>query len=746
MGNMSEAENNLSIWDACPWLPEWSGQLGEDDSVMQAIDWGELGSIPLSSLTDLQLNSIVKALVPGLLPELRFQEFFPFVPLIFQVIDLELSTRSTNSLLRAGYSSFGDLAPIQVPKIEAIKNLGSQSLQEIFGALLKVNARCAQVARSAGAGSLLAPLVASLDGLERQLLSPEELRKQSPVISALEEIASWRKVSGGTKSFELLALDFDGEDCRQYSTLVSAVEVIESFIADIEAALPPLFSKFSNFDSAAKDLVAKRICSAEKLTLQQLGDLHSLSRERIRQIEGWARGLYRQIYEEDPRVQHLVSELQRNFKVLEYVSYFQEQFPNQSTYENLEGVSDIEIVIGFEHGFFIFDGYVSRLDRNNLTHKILEIARSDELRGLLTEKEFREALGNELGNPGAALEYIMLSGQIDLRGGYVIPPKVGLVDLAAMALAANGQPMAFERLAEIVLGDKAKRSLRNAMFSDSRFVRTSLTEWALSRWNLDAYTNIKDEISRVLDQVGRIQLEELHLLLTSKFGVSASSVSAYAAAWPFQTIGGIVSKADTAKVSFGQPLAAQRDLFNVNGSLLIRLRFGTEQVRGSSTPVSKAAAAFLGVDHGQTKEFDFSKLGTQIIFGYTGLRPTLGSIRDLALASGAKPGDQIFLLLGNESDIHPRPKDHSLTFSDLETFLGKPLKTLPETEIRKALVALLSLSPTETFPGIFSVLRTRNEMQLEAELRNLLGDNEAFGLEISLNSESQFKVSQIEDF
>jgi hypothetical protein len=305
--------------------------------------------------------------------------------------------------------------------------------------------------------------------------------------------------------------------------------------------------------------------------------------------------------------------------------------------------------------------------------------------------------------------------------------------------------MPFEELTEIVINGRSERSFRNALFTDPRFKRTSLTDWALAEWDVDEYTNIKDEILEVLEEVESIAMGDLVEMLTSKYGVSASSVAAYASAWPFQNINGLVSKSDSSQVSYARPMPNQKELLNIHGDLLIRIRFGSEQERGSGSNVSKAVAAFLGLNHGDVKEFDFPSRNLSLKLSYVGLQPSLGSVRDLALSVGAELGDNLFISLGKKNEIYRRDGSSSLSLSDLEEFLGMKIGDLPKQEIRKIFAQVLSLDPAETFPAIFSALRNRGEFELESDIRGLVGDNQAFDLEVNLKNDSKFKIAQIDD-
>lgn len=525
----------------------------------------------------------------------------------------------------------------------------------------------------------------------------------------------------------------------------NALQTLRDALREIEKSLPRLFDIFSNLDVAAQDVISRRICAEKKMNLQELGDIHGVSRERIRQLEVNAKQIYEKTVENDSRLTYLIDYLKTKVKPLESKSAVLSNFPNVSIYPNLGDLSDLDIVLGFEPSFHVFDDLFSTIGKNELEKSIIRISKSNAKDGLLSEAPFIELLENELGHGKVAFEFGSKNQLFELRSGFIIPARTGLTELAALALASNGEPMSFEELAEIVISDRSERSFRNALFADPRFIRTSLTDWALAEWDVEEYTNIKDEILEVLDEVETISMTELVEMLTSKYGVSASSVAAYASTWPFQNINGFVSKSDSSQVSYGRPMPNQKELLNIHGDLLIRLRYGPEQERGSGSNVSKAVAAFLGLNHGDVKEFYFPTRNLSLKVSYAGLQPSLGSVRDLALVVGAELGDNLFISLGKRCEIYKREGSAALALGDLEEFLDIEIGGLPTQDIQKIFAGILSLDAAETFPAIFSALRNRGEFELESDLRGLVGDNQAFDLKVNLKNDSRFKISQIED-
>lgn len=751
---MKVNEHAWSLSEAFPWLhnyiyvnflietydPEASFSEGQTRDT----SWDEFISEPVIDLKDSKLEELIVTLSFCNL-NLNFRSLFPYLPGNLDIDSLKLSVRSYNCLRREGYKSFDDIAGLVLEDIQGIRNLGSSSTVEIFSSLFRSNIKHAIEAWTSGTGSN--PPIAQdrtnvSDGI-RDLLDRAEVQKK--IASAFEVIGRWIDISQEGKDFSLLNIDLEIVENDSKEILSKAIETLRAALIEIEKSLPPMFDVFAGLDVAAQDVISRRICSEEKMNLQELGDIHGLSRERIRQLENNAKKIYAETVKNDSRLQYLVQYLETKVKPLELISNIITKFPNVSMYPNLRDISDLEIVLGFEPSFHVFNGLFSRIGRDELEKSIIRISKSNAQVGLLSESAFIELLETEIGNGKVAFEFGAKNQLFESRSGFVIPVRTGLTELAALTLSARGEPMSFQELTEIVVNERSERSFRNALFSDPRFIRTSLTDWALAEWDVDEYTNIKDEILEVLDELETISMDDLVDLLTSKYGVSASSVSAYASTWPFQNINGVVSKSDSSQVSYGRPMPNQKELLNIHGDLLIRLRFGPEQERGSGSNVSKAVAAFLGLNHGDVKEFNFPTRDMSLRVSYVGLQPSLGSVRDLALAVGAEPGDNLFISLGEKNEIYKRDGSASLSLKDIEEFLDMKISGLSKQEVRKVFAEVLSLDSAETFPAIFSALRNRGEFELESDLRGLVGDNQAFDLEVNLKNDSRFKIAHIDD-
>ena len=733
-----------SLEDAFPWLGRWIERGLRDNSLSEQSSWGSIIGQPVYEVSETVIRRL-EELTAGYPPNLEIGAIFPYAPKSRDIEDLQLSVRSLNCLQRSQIKTVSDLQKLTMGGLLDIRNLGLGSRVEIFKVLFQLNLRSALESWPVGKIDVTRAVTGTPDVSPDVARLLENAERQNGLIKSLKYLASWSTVSQQVDGFQLINIESAILTSDQASDLGAAIETLKKYVDALSAEASPTFVSLSNSDAATQDVIMLRICGEKKLSLQELGDIHNVSRERIRQLEAASKKAYAMVLAEDPRASYLSRYLHESVRKLECYDIVSAAFPATSSYPELGGLTDFDIVIGFSPALYLFDGLISRFDKEALVGELNKISRSDKEVGLHLKDSLIEKLDQTFGNGVAAFKFGLEAGAFSLSGDFVIPARVGLTDLTELLLAATRTQMAFDELSEILLGSRSEKSFRNALFSDERFARTSLTHWALSVWKVDTYTTIKDEIREVLELVDSIPVDRLVHELTTKYGVSASSVISYAASWPFQTIAGLVTLTDTAEVSYGQPLPNNKDIFNVHGDLMIRIKYGTEQVRGSGTGISKAAASFLGILHGESRNYYFHDADASLKVSFSGLQPTLGSLRELANFVHAVEGDQLFLRLGARSEIFKRSGQHQLKINDVEEFLKRKLSDSPSSEIRATFADLISLEEGETLPTIFSTLRKRGEFELENQLRKRLGENEAFDYDVNLKNESKFKIVSIDN-
>jgi hypothetical protein len=463
----------------------------------------------------------------------------------------------------------------------------------------------------------------------------------------------------------------------------------------------------------------------------------------MRQIENALRDEYLNLVKSSPQCHYLAESVKKAAARVVSTEKLRADFPNLVSYEELGGLSDLDLVIGFEESIFVVDSLLSIYPEQKLVELVQAVALSSSEVGLLNQSDFLNAL-SELGDSEVLYNFGLREGLFTHKNGLIYPERICLGDLTELVLGAAGSPMDYDELTDLVLVTKSPKSFRNMLFADARFMRTSMTHWGLSTWELDEYTNIRDEISEVLEEFGEISLVELAAELSEKYGVSPSSVSAYANAWPFQTINGKVSRTQDTSVVYTRSLAENRDLFRVQGNPVLRLRYGSEQKRGSGTPLGKAAAIVLDLEHGSKREIPISGQRGSLNVSFVSSQPNLGSVRVAAESVQAQEGDYLLLIFGKSVDVQLMADGEELSLARVAGFFGLEPSSLDDDVLLEMMREFLLLEKSDTLPAVFSALRAREEFNLEADIRKKVGENEAYDMRINLRSDSRFKIKSID--
>ena len=228
--------------------------------------------------------------------------------------------------------------------------------------------------------------------------------------------------------------------------------------------------------------------------------------------------------------------------------------------------------------------------------------------------------------------------------GMVVRWRGSLADKAFLLLANHAKPMTREEISSQIPEEHSIRTLGNYLFSDARFARVNLTDFALAAWGTPEYKGIVPEITQEIGRRGgEATLAELRGSLVSKFGVSDRSIVSYLNS-PFftRTLGGgfRVRREDETLAIQSKPELA-RSCFLVDRRWTYRLQVDSELIRGSGRNVSTAFAAGISLAPGEVKlyasphgDFRISWLGSQ---------PSVGSIRMAIEEYGLAVGDWLYL-------------------------------------------------------------------------------------------------------
>lgn len=235
-------------------------------------------------------------------------------------------------------------------------------------------------------------------------------------------------------------------------------------------------------------------------------------------------------------------------------------------------------------------------------------------------------------------------GDVWVRWGDSIP------DRAEGVLHAQGTPLTSEDiLAGIGADTTTLRGVREALYTDDRFVRASRLTWGLRTWGIEPYGGVFDEVATLIDgSGGSMKIDDVVADVVTRFpDVAEGSVRGYLGTLAFVTAGGMVRRRnDTDAWPPVPPLRTARGAFR-NGDNEIRLavEVTVDLLRGSGLQLRPAVAAALGIDPGQRRVFTSSHGEVAVVWRLSSTNgPSIGSLRTAALATGAELKDTVVLV------------------------------------------------------------------------------------------------------
>jgi hypothetical protein len=223
-------------------------------------------------------------------------------------------------------------------------------------------------------------------------------------------------------------------------------------------------------------------------------------------------------------------------------------------------------------------------------------------------------------------------------------------DRAEAVLHARGTAATPEDLITAIGTDSVGyRALRDTLYADHRFARTSRQCWGLRGWGVDEYAGVFHEIAARIDAGGgRANIDKLTRSILSRFpDVAENSIRANLSALAFVCERGVVRRrADTDGWPPVPALSTARGAFrNGDNEVRLALPVTTDMLRGSGLQLRPAVAAALGLSPGQQRLFSspYGRVGVTWRLSSTN-GPNIGSLRALATGRGATHRDTLILV------------------------------------------------------------------------------------------------------
>lgn len=595
-------------------------------------------------LTSANRDIAIKRLATALIaesPYTRFRDEIIGLPLDASINVLPpVTTRSRNVLMRAGISTIDELAAHSVGTMSDWRQVGLTTLVDIVSALMRL-------ALGAGHDQNIQPAQDEAASHGRPFEPPTPVQavnpRQAAVLEDLAILSHWRqlRLAGDEPLFAQVIDDRAPAEVQAAQVRLSSLKARDLAPLTDASMRPDVYmdEQCRGLTDRELDIARTRLFAEIPATLDTLGKAHSLTRERIRQLETriWDRLV--------PAIDYgtptgdLASVIKATLTPVSKIGRLINEYPVLAAEIRTLGKPLWLALDKLDDDFEVVDGWAAAPTVENSifeTWTLLEEA-ADRF-GLVSQEDATQLLPDM--NDEDRLEWLsycripLLEGSFWLKGSTI-------ADRAGALLNIRGRPQTAEEIQSAVLSDRATGSIRNAMAADPRFVRVDRDRWGLSEWGFESYTGIRDLIGRRLDAAGgSISLQDLVDELVAAFGVSPSSVSAYASSQPYEVHAGTVRR----RLDTPRPRKLPREtrrLFRHLDGWRYRIRITEDHLRGSGFSVPVGFASIVGCDQGQLVVLQ-SALGPQQI-RWTGQQPNCGSIRRFLEHEAVDSGDEVFL-------------------------------------------------------------------------------------------------------
>ena len=388
-------------------------------------------------------------------------------------------------------------------------------------------------------------------------------------------------------------------------------------------------------------------------TLKRLGELHGVTRERVRQIEKQSikrlelfksNDEYRPVLRRSSKLRERIGVAlpENDVGLVDALNWVVADF-DPHTPRNLAQQLFLWLAGPYKNrnGWLIADP--------KIVNKSKEALLEHESNGaLIRADDVRTAL-NELGIPerhhGAWIDHLKIFKRVDeglLHFAGSIPDK------AEMFLRYIDRPISADEIFEFI-GSSSVQNIRQRLIGDPRF-------WRINKQNqfvlagsdgYDEYTGITDEIIQELKACGgSATIEHLVQKITSTYGVQPNSVIASLKTPLFVGYeSGLVRPRENEKMVIETDISKTPGCYLINGKWAWRTEVDQKLLKGSGRIFPNALARELGCDLGEKIEVDSVFGNITISWLASSISgASLGSIRCALKGLGATDGDYVFII------------------------------------------------------------------------------------------------------
>jgi len=556
---------------------------------------------------------------------------------------VSLSVRARNCLRNAGLLENPEsLTAATFSDLLAVQGLGMKTALEIACVL------------EHSEGALPPGPIAADPNRQRPLRGDDESANR--LLDAAVMLAAWAVAEHGVHTLgEAIRLQRESRPV-EVNHLLEVVDRIDAAASGVSAELDVQFAEVMRGLGQRQRLIfARRTVAFEPLTLESVGKLLGVTRERIRQLERNAIATIRSALNAGVGI-GLRWRAETLGELLGAAAPLSHSLVNDALEradEDLSGsesqVNGSEVLVWLAGPYKIIDGWALHSKRE-IGLVVSALRRAASSGGVLSLDDAAPILDDA----GVASPYheMWLEAFSAFRGSgdHFVDAGGHLEARAVRALHRLGKPSSIEEIVREVGVSYSIRSARNRLMDIEGIVRAGKNLFGLSQWDgVDEYTGISDEIAQEIDARGGVaSLDHLMDVIPDRYGVAASSVRAYALAPRFISNDGgdirVRSESDPPFES-GESLEHTKSCFLREEIWMVRIRVDTDLLRGSGRHCPAAFAELVGVRPGTSKTLHAAE-GVDTYIGWpetASLGPAFGSLREWALFFNLKLGDWLYL-------------------------------------------------------------------------------------------------------
>ncbi|NUW35260.1 hypothetical protein HTZ77_28065 [Nonomuraea sp. SMC257] len=478
---------------------------------------------------------------------------------------------------------------------------------------------------------------------------------------------------------------------------------------------------FRSLDDRQRAIARDRLYAAQRVTLDELAQRFSVTRERIRQIErdlrdhveAWLGGP-----DAVPLVAH-VTWLRGRLGSAVPSDDLAAAVPWHRAELRALGIPAWRFVRTLLTGYEQAEGWLVAGGAEELREKTRQLF-TDGPRPLAEAVTMVAQLGVR---EDVAERWIKSVPQLRVLEQHVVPWPRSINEKAEAVLAVAGKPLSPEEIQERIGEDYSLVGIRNQLTADDRFLRVDRNKYGLTRWGGDEYLGIREMIAREIERAGgEASVSTIVTNLTSRYDVSESSVRAYSGGPGFErTQRGWIRVAGTSPAGgTAEPYQPRKDVSltrrsfrSRDGRWWHRVDVNAEHLRGSGSPLPTGFAAYLGMAPGG--QLTASTPSGDVVVSWHN-QPTMGSIRNVLADFKAGEGDHVFLTVSDGGELLTRylpaapvampPLNRALYL------IGYTAPVTSEAEGLRLIGARVGLPDTATRDEVLARLRERGDRDI----------------------------------